>query len=267
MTSELPVLDLDGVSVQVDGATILHRLTWRVAPGERWVVLGPNGAGKTTLLRLASLFLHPSRGTVQVLGETLGRTDVRGLRRRIGLVSPSMTDLLRPTMTATDLVVSALHGALVPWWITTTDADRAAADSVLARFGVTDRADRPFATLSSGERQRVLLARAFVTDPEIVLLDEPVAGLDLGARESLIAELAHTAADPTTPPLVLVTHHPEEIPPGITHALLLRAGRCMASGTIATVMTDELLTEAFATPLSVSEDGGRWRAVGPSLST
>jgi iron complex transport system ATP-binding protein len=256
-----PVLDLRSVSVRVDGSVILDRVDWAVAPGERWIVLGPNGAGKTTLMRLAALLLHPSTGTVDLLGGRLGHVDVRVLRRRVGLVSPAVTELLRPTMSAADLVVSAIHGALVPWWLQVTDDDRAAADAVLERFGVLDLADRPFGTLSSGERQRVLLGRALVTRPDLVLLDEPMAGLDLGAREILVGDLGALAVDPETAPIVVVTHHLEEIPPGFTHGLILDGGRIVAAGALDVVLTDSTMSAAFGIELRVSHEAGRWRAV------
>jgi iron complex transport system ATP-binding protein len=255
-----PVLEMRSVSVQVDGSLILDSLDWTVSPDERWVVLGPNGAGKTTLLRLAALSRHPSLGTIDLLGHRLGRADVRELRRRVGLVSPALTDRLRPTMTAEDLVVSAIHGALVPWWIKVTDADRVAANALLERFGVLGLADRPFGSLSSGERQRVLLARALVTEPDLLLLDEPMAGLDLGAREGLIRDLAALADADTAPPIVLVTHHAEEIPPGFTHGLVLSGGRVVAAGSLETVLTDATLSVAFDLDLTVRPEGSRWRA-------
>jgi iron complex transport system ATP-binding protein len=255
-----PALVLGTVSVQVEGCLILDGIDWTVWPGERWVVLGPNGAGKTTVIQLAALSLHPSVGTVDVLGHRLGRTDVRALRRRIGLVSPALTDRIRPTMSAADLVVSAIHGALVPWWIDVTDADRASANALLERFGVLDLTDRAFETLSSGERQRVLLARALVTEPALVLLDEPMAGLDLGAREALIGDLAMVAGGRGATPIVLVTHHVEEIPPGFTHGLILRAGRVVAAGPLDAVLTDTIMSTAFALELTVSRHGDRWRA-------
>jgi iron complex transport system ATP-binding protein len=255
------VLALRSVSVRVDGSLILDRVDWAVAPGERWIVLGPNGAGKTTLVRLAALLLHPSTGTVDLLGRRLGTIDVRVLRRRVGLVSPAVTELLRPTMSAADLVVSAIYGALVPWWLHVTEDDRASADAVLERFGVLDLADRAFGTLSSGERQRVLLARALVTEPDLVLLDEPMAGLDLGAREALIRDLGALAVFPGTAPIVLVTHHAEEIPPGFTHGLILGDGQIVASGPLDVVLTDSTMSAAFDIELTVSREAGRWRAV------
>ena len=262
MSTDLdPVLALRDVSVRVDGAVILERIDWAVTPGQRWVVLGPNGAGKTTLMRLAALQLHPSSGSIDLLGRRLGTVDVRTLRRRVGLVSPAVTEMLRPTMSCADLVVSAVYGALVPWWLQVTDDDRAAAAAALDRFGVLHLADRAFGTLSSGERQRTLLARALVTDPDLVLLDEPMAGLDLGAREALVGDLGALADDPGTAPIVLVTHHAEEIPPGFTHGLVLGGGEIVAGGPIEAVLTDTTLSAAFGIELAVSREADRWRAV------
>jgi len=258
-----PVLRLTGVSVIRDGTALVDGVDWSVGRGERWALLGPNGSGKTTLLRVASLYVHPSRGGVEVAGGQLGRTDVRALRTRIGLASPAFGDLLRPQLTATEVVMTARYAALEPWWHTYDDGDRARARSLLERFGVAHLADRPVATASSGERQRVLLARAFSGDPELVLLDEPTAGLDLGGREDLVSRLGRVAADPTSPATVLVTHHVEEIPPGTTHALLLRGGRVTQQGLIDEVVTSAALTEVFGLPLEVEHRGDRWAARTP----
>lgn len=255
-----PALALRDVRLVCDGQRLLDDVHWTVDPGQRWVVLGPNGSGKTTLLRIASLYLHPSRGEVWVDGEVLGRTDVRLLRRRIGLASPAFGDLLRPTLTATEVVMTARDAALEPWWSTYDDDDRSRALALLDRFGVAYGADRALATLSSGERQRVLLARAFAGDPAIVLLDEPTAGLDLGAREDLVDRLGAAALDPTSPPSVLVTHHVEEIPPGTTHALLLRGGRIVAQGPINDVLDARSLSATFGVPLELGRRGARWWA-------
>lgn len=253
-------LELLDVAVWRDGTDLLRDVTWRVAPGERWAVLGPNGSGKTTMLRVASVYLHPSRGTVRVAGEELGRTDVRRLRTRIGLASPAFGDMLRRELTAQEVVMTGRHAALEPWWHTYDDADRAQADELLERFGVGAKSQRLIGTLSSGERQRVLLARAFAGSPAIVLLDEPTAGLDLGGREDLVGRLGALGADPGSPPSVLVTHHVEEIPASTTHLLLLRGGRIVAQGPIGTVLSAEALTETFGLPLSLERRGDRWTA-------
>jgi iron complex transport system ATP-binding protein len=253
-------LRLTSVDVVRPPVTILDGVNWTIGPGERWVVLGPNGSGKTTLLRLASLYLHPTRGIVEVLGERLGRVDVRRHRRRVGLVSPAFADLLRSDIAALDAVMSAREAALETWWHTYGDDDRAHARDLLTRMGAGALADRAFGTLSSGERQRVLLARSLWGDPGLVLLDEPTAGLDLGAREDLVARLTSLADDPSTPPTVLVTHHVEEIPRGFTHALLLRAGRIVEAGPIDTVLTAPALSEAFGLALELDRRAGRYAA-------
>ena len=255
-----PVLRLEAVGLVLDGTRVLDGVDWVVHPGERWVVLGRNGSGKTSLLRIASLYQHPSHGTVEVLGETLGRTDVRRLRTRIGVASAAMADLLRPGLTALEVVVTAKHVVLEPWWHTYDDADRARARELLGRVGVAEVADHRFGTLSSGERQRTQLARTLMGDPGLLLLDEPTAGLDLGGREDLVRRLGALAADPATPPTVLVTHHVEEIPAGFTHALLLREGVVQAAGPIATTLTADALSTCFGLSLELDRHGDRWTA-------
>ncbi len=253
-----PVLVLDGVRRTTGGTVILDGVDWRIDPGQHWVVLGPNGSGKSTLLRVAGLHLHPSSGRVEVLGHTLGRTDVRRLRTRIGYAAAALADAIRPGLAASDVVMTARHGALEPWWHDYDDDDCARARDLLKRLGVEPRADHPFGTLSSGERQRVLLARTLMTDPDLLLLDEPTAGLDLGGREDLVASLADLAADPTTPPMVLVTHHVEEIPPGFTHGLLLADGRTQACGPLDEVLTERSLADTYGLDLALDHTDGRW---------
>lgn len=253
-------LRLAGVSVTRDGRHLLDGVAWEVAADERWVVLGPNGSGKSTLLRVAALQLHPSDGEVEVLGERLGRTDVRSLRRRIGYAAAALADSLRPTITARDVVMTARYAALEPWWHTYHDADRAEALDRLRRLGVEHLAGREFATLSSGERQRVLVARTLMGQVGLVLLDEPNAGLDIAGREWLVGGLDRLAADPDTPATVLVTHHVEEIPPAFTHALLLRDGRITAAGPIETTLTKDALSAAFGLSLRLTRRAGRWTA-------
>lgn len=255
-----PALHLAGVCLHRDGTTILENIDWKVDKGDRWVVLGPNGSGKTSLLRIASLYLHPSAGVVAVDGQSLGHTDVRLLRTRIGLASPAFGDLLRPQLTGTEVVMTARYAALEPWWHTYDEADRSGARALLERFGVLHVAERPVAAMSSGERQRVLLARAFSGDPAIVLLDEPTAGLDLGGREDLLARLSAAADDPASPPTVLVTHHVEEVPVGTTHALLLCGGRARQQGPVDQVLTSTHLSAAFGLDLDVARQGKRWSA-------
>ena len=260
MTDGDPALRLRGVGVTRDGRDLLDGVDLEVAADDRWVVLGPNGSGKTTLLRIASLALAPTRGTVEVLGHRLGDVDVRPLRAHVGLASAAVADAVRPTITAAELVVSARSGALEPWWHPARADDHDVARSWLARLDVASLADRQFGTLSSGERQRVLVARSLVAGPGLLLLDEPTAGLDLGAREGLVTGLGRLAADPATPPMVFVTHHVEEIPPGATSLLLLREGRVAAAGDLATTLTSEALSAAFGLPLRVRHRHGRWSA-------
>jgi iron complex transport system ATP-binding protein len=243
-----------------DGKAILADVDWIVEPDQRWIVLGCNGSGKSTLLRIASLYLHPSSGTVRVLGEELGRTDVRQLRRRVGYSAAAFADLLRPALTVRDVVMTAKYAALEPWWHEYDDADRDRAIQMLARVGCAALAAHLFSTLSSGERQRVLLARTLFTDPGVILLDEPTAALDLAGREQLVANLDALAVDATTPPIVLVTHHVEEIPPSFTHALLLREGRTLAMGPIDGCMNVETLSTCFGLRLELDRRDGRWLA-------
>lgn len=238
----------------------LADLTWTVAAGERWVVLGPNGSGKTTLVQLATGHLHPSSGTVEVLGHRLGRTDVRRLRARIGLVSGAVTRQLRPGLTAAEVVRTGRHAALEPWWHDYSEAEHRRARDLLDRAELADAGDRPFGVLSEGERQQVLLARAMMGDPELLVFDEPAAGLDLGARERLVRRLQEIAEDPSAPPIVFVTHHVEEIPPGFGHVLLLRRGRVVAAGPIADTLTADNLGAAFDLAVDVERVGDRFAA-------
>ena len=254
------VLSLRGVSRSIDGNEVLRGIDWSVRAGQRWVVLGLNGSGKTTLVRIASMWEHPSSGTVEVLGERLGSTDVRRLRARVGFTSAAVADMLRPSLTAVEVVMTAKHAALEPWWHTYDDADEHRARLVLKRVGCAHRADHRFGTLSSGERQRVLLARALSLEPGVIILDEPNAGLDLAGREELILTLRDLALDPSTPPLVLVTHHADEIPDGFTHVLLLRDGTMMAAGPMEETLTSTSLSACFGLDLLLERRRGRWTA-------
>src|SRR5262249_33624582 len=245
------VIAVEKATVTRGGKDLLRDIDWRVELDERWVVLGPNGAGKTTLLNLAAARLHPSRGTVHVLGERLGRVDVAELRTRIGLSTAALHDRIPPDERVTDVVVTASWGVLGRFRESYDHPDTARATALLRQMGVAPLADRPYGTLSEGERKRVQIARALMTDPELLLLDEPAAGLDLGGREDLVARLAELAADPDAPALVLVTHHVEEIPPGFTHALLLREGSVVASGLLTETVTSEHLSKTFDLPLRV----------------
>lgn len=258
--TKAPALRLSRVALVRDGRRILDQISWTIAPHERWVLLGANGSGKTSLVRIASLYLHPSEGEVYALGERLGHTDVRALRTRIGVASSSLTVQLRRELSALDVVMTAKNAALETWWHDYDDHDRAAANLQLNRLGMGAYAHRELGTLSSGEQQRVLLARSLMTNPGLLLLDEPTAGLDLGGREQLVSALAVLAKDPSAPAMMLVTHHVDEIPPGFTHALLLRQGRILAKGPIDRVLTSARLSACFDVPLTLERHGERWSA-------
>lgn len=260
MNKPPPVLTMHGVTRRMDGRMILSNIDWTVEAGQRWIVLGLNGCGKTTLIRIASLWLHPSGGQVTVLGEKLGQTDVRGLRSRIALASAALASQLRPQIPARDVVMTGKHAALEPWWHSYDDDDWNRASRALAQVGVEHLAEQPFGALSAGERQRVLLARALAVQPELVLLDEPTAGLDLAGREELLATLTDLANDPAVAPLVLVTHHVEEIPDGFTHVLMLRDGQTLAAGELESTLTADNLSACFGMPLSLERRHGRWTA-------
>jgi iron complex transport system ATP-binding protein len=254
------VLDLIGVTVVREGATLLEDVTWTVREGERWVILGPNGAGKTTLLQIAAARMHPTRGAVDVLGDRLGEVDVFELRPRIGLSSAAFAETLPAGERVEDVVLTAAYAIAGRWNERYDELDHRRSGDLLAAFGVRHLAERTFGTLSEGERKRVQLARSLMTDPELVLLDEPAAGLDLAGRETLVQDLGELAMDRRSPVLVLVTHHVEEIPPGFTHVLLLRRGRIVAAGPIAEALTDDTLSATFDLPLEVTNSGNRWSA-------
>ncbi|MGX1791922.1 ABC transporter ATP-binding protein [Microbacterium sp. NPDC055312] len=253
-------LDLTDVVVRREGRNIVDRVTWSVSEDQRWVVLGPNGAGKTTLLQLADTLMHPTSGTVTVLGETLGRTDVFELRPRIGFASSAMARRIPRDETVLNTVMTAAYSVTGRWREDYESIDERRAQRVLADWRLEHLAERLFGTLSDGEQKRVQIARAVMTDPELLLLDEPTASLDLGAREELLQLLSGYAASPVTPAMVMVTHHVEEIPVGFTHVLLLRDGGVVAAGPIAETLTAEALTEAFGMPILLTQDGGRYAA-------
>ena len=254
-------LVFDDVNLRYERTPVLRGVTWRVDRDERWVVLGPNGSGKSTLLRLAAGYLHPTSGAITILGARLGRIDVRELRQRIGYASGSLASMLRPTLPALDVVLTARFAALEPWWHTYSEADRTRARMLLDLVGCAHLADRPVGTASDGERQRLQLARTLMPDPDLVLLDEPTAGLDVGGREALVGRLAALAFDPASAPTVLVTHHLEEVPPGFTHGLLIRDGSILAAGAVSDVITSDTLSECFGLRLAVEQRNGRWSAV------
>jgi len=254
------VLELADVSIRRGRATLLERVDWTVEEDERWVVLGPNGAGKTTLLQVASAQMHPTTGVAGILGEVLGTVDVFELRPRIGLTSAAIAERIPRQERVHDVVVSASYSVIGRWRERYDELDHERASRLLTEVGAAHLAERTFGTLSEGERKRVQIARALMTDPELLLLDEPAAGLDLGGREDLVSTLSVLAMDEASPATVLVSHHVEEIPPGFTHALLLRHGRVVAAGPLERVLTEEVVSATFGMPLQLSHEDGRWAA-------
>ena len=239
---------------------LIEDVTWEVEEGERWVVLGPNGAGKTTLLQVAAARMHPTTGVAGILGEVLGAVDVFELRPRIGLASSAMAERIPADEVVGNVVVTASYGIIGRWREQYDDLDYARAMELLKALGAEHLADRLYGTLSEGERKRVQIARALMTDPELMLLDEPAAGLDLGGREDLVRRLGDLAADTEAPAMVLVTHHVEEIPPGFTDVLLIRGGRVVGAGPIPLTLTEEKLSETFGLPLVLEQHGERYSA-------
>ncbi len=254
------VLELQSVSFVRDGKTILDGIDWMVTGDQRWVVLGPNGAGKTTLLQIAAALQHPSSGTATILDTTLGRTDVFELRPRIGFASSALAKRIPGDETVLNVVLTAAYSVTGRWNERYEDIDVRRAQRVLQEWRLGHLEQRRFGTLSDGEQKRVQIARAIMTDPEILLLDEPAASLDLGAREELLQLLAAYASSADAPAIVMVTHHVEEIPVGFSHALLLAEGRIAASGPTAEVLTAERLGDAFGLELEVTEQSGRFTA-------
>lgn len=254
------LIDFRNVSLRRGGNVLVGPLDWAVELDERWVILGPNGAGKTSLLRIAAAGEHPSSGVAFVLAERLGRVDVSELRARIGLSSSSLAQRIPTDEIVRDLVVSAGYSVLGRWRERYEDVDYRRAIDILESLGAEHLADRTYGTLSEGERKRVLIARALMTDPELLLLDEPAAGLDLGGREELVARLTDLAADPDAPALVLVTHHVEEVPPGFSHCMLLSEGQIVAAGLLSDVLTSENLSAAFGQQIALEVIDGRYFA-------
>jgi iron complex transport system ATP-binding protein len=239
---------------------ILSDISWIIDSSERWVIVGPNGAGKTTLLSMLASLTHPSSGAVTILGETLGKTDVFELRPRVGFASSDMTNRIPYNETVLDTVLTAAYGVTGRWQESYVDIDNRRALRVLSEWRLDDLAHTTIRTLSDGEKKRVQIARAVMTDPELLLLDEPAGSLDVGAREDVIEMLDHFASDPGSPAMVMVTHHVEEIPAGFTHLLVVAGGRMVAAGPIHDTLTGDVLSEAFGRPLSVTHNNGRYQA-------
>jgi iron complex transport system ATP-binding protein len=254
------LIDFRRVTLRRGGRVLVGPVDWQVELDERWVVIGPNGAGKTSLLRMAAAMEYPSSGTAVVLGERLGRVDMAELRQRVGLSSSALSQRVPDEELVRDVVVSAGYAVLGRWHERYDDVDYLRALDTLESVGAEHLADRTFGTLSEGERKRVLIARSLMTDPELLLLDEPAAGLDLGGREELVARLADLAADPDSPALVLVTHHVEEIPPGFSHCLILAEGRVLAAGLLRDTLTAANLSAAFGQSIAVDTVDGRYFA-------
>jgi iron complex transport system ATP-binding protein len=254
------VLDLVDVTVRRGSSLLLDRVSWLVEEDERWVVLGPNGAGKTTLLQLAAAQMHPTSGTVDVLGARMGKVDLSEIRPRIGVSSAGLVDRIPRDEVVRDVIVTASYGVYGRWKEQYDEVDHERASSLLVEVGINHLADRTFGTLSEGERKRVQIARALMVDPELLLLDEPAAGLDLGGREDLVSTLSTLAYDPDSPATVLVSHHVEEIPPGFTHVLMLRRGSVVAAGLLEQALTEANLSATFGMPLSLDRVDGRFAA-------
>lgn len=255
-----PVVELSQVSVRRGDRMLLDCVDLAIDESERWVVLGPNGAGKTTLLSIVSARMFPTAGDVRILGEELGGCDLAELKPRIGWASSAILPDLPGGESVSDVVVTGAYAVMGRWREEYEPADLLRAEHLMRQWGIEHLADSRFGTLSEGERKRTLIARALMPDPELLLLDEPGAGLDLGGREDLVRRLDLLAADPDSPALVMVTHHVEEIAPGFTHALVLGQGRVVAAGAIGTALTSRTVAEAFGVPIVVRRVADRWTA-------
>jgi iron complex transport system ATP-binding protein len=253
-------LQFSDVSIVRDGKTILDKVSWTVEGDERWVILGPNGAGKTTLLQIAAALVHPSKGKAKLLDQTMGAVDIFDLRPRIGFVSSAMSRRIPGDETVLNVVMTAAYSVTGRWNEVYEDIDVTRARRVLSEWKLGDFVDRKFGALSDGEQKRVLIARAVMTDPELLLLDEPAASLDLGSREELLGLLSGFASSKSSPAMVMVTHHVEEIPQGFTDALLLAKGKVVAEGKLADVVTADVLSKTFGISLELTSLNGRFAA-------
>jgi len=254
------IFEFDDVIVRRGDKNILGPVSWSVNSQERWVILGPNGAGKTTLLQLCATLIHPTSGSIKILGERLGRVDVFELRTRIGITSSALVKEFPEDEIVMDIVLTAAYAMLGRWQENYDLWDESRAKALLTALGVRDLGERVFASLSEGEKKRVQIARALMADPELLLLDEPASSLDLGGREDLLQRLERLALDPHSPATVIVTHHIEEIPIGTTHALLLKDGEVIAQGAVDRVINNAFMSQAYGLPISVQNDGGRYFA-------
>ncbi|MDU0967910.1 MAG: ABC transporter ATP-binding protein [Actinomycetaceae bacterium] len=259
-----PLVELDDVHVVRDGRELLAGVTWQAYPGQHWVIFGPNGAGKTTLVSLIAGRLFPTSGGVAVIGEDIGNVETQEIHERVGFCSSALLKTIDPQLIVSETILAAAYGTIVKAHYQEYEAiDESRAAWLMKNFGVSDLAQRRIGTLSDGERQRVLICRALMADPEVLILDEPAAGIDLGAREILMGSLAELASNPKSPMLVMVTHHVEEIPPGFTHALMLKEGNVAASGTLDEVLTSEILSRTFSMYLRCGRhEDDRWWAHG-----
>jgi iron complex transport system ATP-binding protein len=254
------IFEFNEVIVRRGDRQILGPINWSVNSGERWVILGPNGAGKTTLLQLCATLIHPTKGSVRILGSELGKFDVFEIRTRIGITSSAFVKEFPDDEKVMDIVLTAAYAVIGRWQEEYDLWDESRAKALLTALGVRELGERIFSSLSEGEKKRVQVARALMADPELLLLDEPASSLDLGGREDLIKRLEQLAADPLSPATVIVTHHIEEIPVGTTHALLLKDGEVIAQGAVDRVLSDAFMTQAYGLQISVQRDGGRYFA-------
>ena len=254
------VIDFNNVTVMRDKKAVLSNVDWQVEADQRWVIIGPNGAGKTTLLRVAAAQIQPSSGTAKILGQTLGEVNVFELRTRIGFASNALSSHIPNSETVLNSVMTASYAVTGRWNEKYDDVDVRRAMRVLNEWQLSELADRAFGTLSDGERKRAQIARSVMPDPELLLLDEPVASLDLAAREQTVSVIGAYAGEPSAPAIVMVTHHLEEIPAGFTHAIILSQGQVYAAGEIGSTLTGDKLSEAFGVRLTVTQEQGRYRS-------
>ena len=254
------ILKLSGINLIRNGKHLIKDLDFEILSDQNWVILGANGSGKTSLLRMASMFEHPSSGSVTLLKHTLGTSDIRKIRHLIGFTGHGISQMLRPDLMTEDIVMTAKHGALEPWWHTYSNEDKLKAHNHMELLGINHLAKQRFGTLSTGEKQRALMARCLMSDPKLLLLDEPASGLDLPSREELMQSLSSLVSESLSPPVVMVTHHVEEIPKGFSHILFLKEGSVMESGLISEKLNPENLSNCFGIDLEISEFNGRWSA-------